>query len=58
MRDKYEIAEAIRNAQEWDEDDCRELCTLAGLEEEWAEADGETFESVLYKAAEILGVEI
>lgn len=58
MRDKYEIAEAIRNAQEWDEDDCRELCALAGLEEEWAAADGETFEAVLYKAAEILEVEI
>lgn len=58
MRDKYEIAEAIRNADEWNPDDCRELCTLAGLEEEWAAADGETFEAVLYKAAEILEVEI
>ena len=35
MRDKYEIAEAIRNADEWDPDDCRELCELAGLSEEW-----------------------
>lgn len=58
MRDKYEIAEAIRNADEWNPDDCRELCAIAGLEEEWAKADGETFEAVLYKAAEILEVEI
>lgn len=58
MRDKYEIAEAIRNADEWNPDDFRELCALAGLEEEWTEADGETFEAVLYKAAEILEVEI
>jgi hypothetical protein len=58
MRDKYEIAEAIRNADEWDLDDCRELCELAGLSEEWAKADGETFEQVIYKAAEILGVEV
>lgn len=58
MRDKYEIAEAIRNADEWNPDDCRELCELAGIEAEWDAADGETFEQVVYKAAEILGVEV
>lgn len=58
MRDKYEIAEVIRNADEWDPDDCRELCELAGIEDEWDAADGETFEQVVYKAAEILGVEV
>ena len=58
MRDKYEIAEAIRNAGEWNPDDCRELCELAGIEDEWDAADGETFEQVIYKAAEILGVEV
>ncbi len=58
MRDKYEIAEAIRNADEWDSDDCRELCELAGIEDEWDAAGGETFEQVVYKAAEILGVEV
>jgi hypothetical protein len=58
MRDKYEIAEAIRNADEWNPDDCRELCELAGIEDKWDAADGETFEQVIYKAAEILGVEV
>ena len=58
MRDTYEIADGIRNADEWDPDDCRELCELAGIEDEWDAADGETFEQVVYKAAEILGVEV
>lgn len=53
-----EVAERIRNSDTWNEEDCKELCRLAGLEHEWEEADGSTFESVLYKAAEILGVEI
>jgi hypothetical protein len=53
-----QIAERIRTADEWNADDCAELCELAGLDEEWEEADGETFESVVYRAAEILGVEI
>lgn len=53
-----QIAERIRTADEWNADDCRDLCELAGLEKEWEEADGETFESVVYRAAEILEVEI
>lgn len=56
--DADDVAERIRTADEWDMDDCRELCTLAGLEDEWAKADGETFEQVIYKAAEILNVEV
>lgn len=53
-----EIADRIRTADTWDEADLAELCSLAGLEDEWSEADGETFESVAFKAAELLGVEI
>lgn len=52
------LAEEIRNADIWNEDDCKKLCEYAGLEEEWDKADGDTFESILYEAAEILGVEI
>ena len=52
------LAEKIRNSTEWDAELLRELCDLAGLSQEWEEADGESFESVAYKAAEILGVEI
>ena len=32
MRDKYEIAEVIRNADEWDPDDCREVIYRFGSE--------------------------
>ena len=51
---------AIREADTWGdcEDECTELCRLAGMESEWAEADGETFEAVLIEAAKKLNVEI
>ena len=53
-----QIAKRIKNASEWDMDDCADICRLAGMEEEWNNANGETFEFVVYRAAEILGVEI
>lgn len=34
------------------------LISYAGLEDEWNEADGEDVESIIYKAADILGVEV
>ena len=54
------IASAIREADTWldCEDECAELCRLAGMESEWREADGETFEDVLIEAAKKLNVEI
>ena len=53
-------ASAIREADTWldCENECAELCRLAGMESEWREADGETFESVLIEAAKKLNVEI
>ena len=53
-------ASAIREADTWDEcePECAELCRLAGMESEWREADGETFEAVLIEAAKKLNVEI
>lgn len=53
-----EIADRIRNAAEWDPDDCYLLCQLAGMLDEWEEADGDTFESVIYAAADALNVKI
>lgn len=53
-----EIAAAIRSMDTWDHDLCTELCELAGLEDEWEAADGDTFESILYKAADVFGVEL
>ena len=54
------IASAISNADTWldCEDECAELCRLAGMESEWREADAETFEAVLIEAAKKLNVEI
>lgn len=53
-----EIATELRNSGEWSLKLLAELCEIAGLKEEWLNSDGETFESVAYKAAEILGVDI
>ena len=53
-----EIATALRSSREWDFELLKELCEIAGLKEEWNNSDGETFEDVAYKAAEILGVDI
>ena len=58
MRKAEEIAEKIRNMDTWDEDLCRELCEEAGMADEWDAADGETFESIIWRAAEKLGVEV
>ena len=54
------IASAIREADTWldCENECAELCRLANMESEWAEADDETFETVLIEAAKKLDVEI
>ena len=54
------IASAIREADEWEEceEECVELCRLAGMLTEWREAGGDTFESVLNEAAKKLNVEI
>ena len=52
------IAQELRESDTWDEDQLKKLCELAGMEEEWEQADGEEFEAVAYKAAEKLGVEI
>ena len=53
-------ASAIREADTWldCENECAELCRLAGMESEWREADGDTFEAVLIEAAKKLNVEI
>ena len=53
-------ASAIRDADTWldCENECGELCRLAGMESEWRVADGETFEKVLIEAAKKLNVEI
>lgn len=52
------IAEALRSADTWDMGLARELCALAGMDEAFDSADGETFESVIYAAADKLGVEV
>lgn len=53
-----EIAAEIRKYDEWHIDTLKELCYLAGMEDEWNNADGETFEQVAFAAAKKLGVEL
>ena len=53
-----ELAKEISDSEVWEPEYLADLAWRAGLWEEWQDADGDTFESVAFKAAEILGVEI
>ena len=53
-----EIAQELNNSQEWNDALLAELCELADMTAGWESADGESFEDVVYAAAEKLGVEI
>lgn len=56
--DAEDIAKELRGSGDWIPELCEELCRMADMESEWADADGESFEDVVYAAAEKLGVEI
>lgn len=56
--DVKELAERIRKSDYWIEEDCTALCEAAGLIDEWNASDGDTFEQVIFAAAENLGVEV
>lgn len=58
MQDARDLAMIIKSSDVWDYDLCCDFCAAAGLGSEWDFADSETFEFVLYLAAEKLGVEI
>ena len=55
-----EMAAKIRTATQWSDvySEIILLCDAAGMLEDLKAADGETFEGVIYKAAEKLGVEV
>jgi len=52
------VVDRINDSETWNIADLERLCELAGMEKEWYESDGESFESVAYAAAKKLGVEI
>lgn len=54
----HEVASEIRKYREWYIDMLKELCYLADMDDEWNNADGETFEQVAFAAAKKLGVEL
>lgn len=55
-----EIAARIKAADNWLDvaDEVEVICDAAGMLEELKEADDRTFESVIFKAADTLGVEL
>lgn len=53
-----ELALDICKAREWNPEDVNELVTAAGLGEDWTNADGDVFEDVIAKAADVLNVRI
>ena len=52
------LADKIRSSETWEDEDLRSLCEAAGMLDAYNAADGETFEQVVYAAAQQLGVEI
>lgn len=58
MKTVEEIAREMRNSNAWNDVLNRELCEAAGMLPEYEAADGDTFEAVVFAAAEKLGVEI
>lgn len=53
-----ELVDMINSSPCWDDDLNRELCDRAGIVEEWDSSNGDDAEEIIYKAADILGVEI
>ena len=55
-----ELAAKIRAAKTWVEveGELRAICEAAGMADEYKAADGDSFEAVIYKAAERLGVDV
>ena len=52
------LVEEINRLNYWEMEACKELCKRARLATDWEDADADTFEEVIYHAAEILGVVI
>ena len=53
-----ELAEEINNSPEWDEEQLKELCYRAYLEDEWEQATDENFEDIITEAADKLKINI
>lgn len=58
VRDLERTVTRIAKSDTWNPEDLKKLCEYAGLSREWEDSDGETFESVVWKAADKLGVYI
>lgn len=52
------MIDEMNRSGEWNPDTLKAICEAAGMADEWAAADGETFEAVAYAAAEKLGLEL
>lgn len=52
------VAYRIKSSREWNPDDCRRLCELADMVDEYDSADSDTVEDVVSAAADKLDVEI
>lgn len=52
------VAYRIKSSREWNPDDCRRLCELADMADEYDSADSDTVEDVVSAAADKLGVDI
>lgn len=58
MKEITALVNKIRNSETWEDEDLKALCEAAGMLDAYKAADGESFEAVVFAAAEKLGVEI
>lgn len=52
------LAARMQQAAEWSPEDCKRLCEMAGLLQEWQSAEATVKDCVTERAAELLGVHI
>lgn len=55
---KEELEKALNESDTWDIELLNILAKMSSMEEEWKNADGEDFETVIYKMADKIGIKI
>lgn len=55
---KEELERDINASKEWNFELLEVLAEMADMESEWEQADGENFETVIYKMADKIGIKI
>lgn len=55
--ERQAVAQCLDTSATWDAEACATVCNLADMAEEYAAAEGDTFERIVFAALEKLGYE-